>query len=73
MELKTALMDLKDAGCTEEEVRRAERLCESGDTDSLIRCLRICRCSRMEELHEVQRKVDRLDMLIRRAAKDKKK
>ena len=28
-----------------------------------------CRCSRMEELHESQRKVDCLDFLIRQTAK----
>ena len=42
---------------------------EAGDTEALIRHLRKCRCIRMEELHESQRKVDCLDFLIRQTAK----
>ena len=36
---------------------------------ALIRYFRKCRCSRMEELHESQRRVDCLDFLIRQTAK----
>ena len=35
----------------------------------MIRYFRKCRCIRMDELHETQRKVDRLDYLIRQTAK----
>lgn len=71
MDLESALAGMKDAGCTEEEIRKARRLHEAGDTDALLRYFRICRCSRMEELHESQRKVDCLDYLIRQTAKAK--
>ena len=40
-------------------------LLRTGGPDRLLRQLRKCRCRRMEELHERQRRVDRLDYLIR--------
>ena len=67
-ELKTILTTLSDAGCGSEELLRAEQLYEAGDPGALIRFFRKCRCSRMEELHESQRRVDCLDFLIRRTA-----
>ena len=51
------------------EFDKAEQLYEAGDMQALIRYFRKCRCSRMEELHESQRKVDCLDFLIRQTAK----
>ena len=69
MELEQMLTCLSDAGCGIEAREKAKRLYESGDTEALIRYLRICRCSRMEELHESQRKVDCLDFLIRQTEK----
>ena len=69
MELEDILTNLSDAGCGNEELRKAKRLYEAGDTEALIRHFLSCRCSRMEELHESQRKVDCLDFLIRQATK----
>ena len=54
------------AGCSDAEIRDALREYRTGDPDRLLRQLRKCRCRRMEELHESQRRVDRLDFLIRR-------
>ena len=68
-ELKKILTNLEDAGCGEEEIDKAKRLYETGNTEALIRYFRKCRCSRMEELHESQRKVDCLDYLIRQTQK----
>ena len=68
-ELERILTNLKDAGCGGEEIKKAEQLYKAGDTDELIRYFRKCRCIRMEELHENQRKVDCLDFLIRQTAK----
>ncbi len=73
MELEHMLTNLSDAGCGREEQEKAKRLYESGDTEALIRYFRRCRCSRMDELHESQRKVDCLDFLIRQTEKTKKK
>ena len=68
-ELEKILINLSDAGCGREELQNAKRLYEDGDTAALIRYLRKCRCSRIEELHESQRKVDCLDYLIRNITK----
>ena len=68
-ELEKILINLSDAGCGSEELEKARKLYEAGDTQALIRHFRRCRCSRMEELHESQRKVDCLDFLIRQIAK----
>lgn len=70
MELENILTNLSDAGCGDEEVKKARQLYEAGDKEALIRYFRKCRCSRMEELHESQRKVDCLDFLIRQTTKD---
>ena len=61
---------LRDAGCTEDEIRDALRIYQSEDAKSLLWQLRKCRCRRMEELHESQRRVDRLDYLIRQTQKN---
>jgi len=68
-ELEKILTNLSDAGCGSEELQRAKQLYEAGDTEALIRHFRKCRCVRMNELHESQRKVDCLDYLIRQTAK----
>ncbi|MCR4962447.1 MAG: hypothetical protein K6B40_01045 [Firmicutes bacterium] len=68
-ELDNILTNLKDAGCGSAEITKAKQLYEAGDTDAMIRHLRKCRCSRLEELHEGQRRIDCLDFLIRQTAK----
>ena len=68
-ELEKILSNLSDAGCADEELKKAAQLHEAGDKEALIRHFRKCRCSRMDELHESQRKVDCLDFLIRETAK----
>ena len=56
---------MEDSGCSAAAVRRAETLYQGGAVEELIRCLRSCRCDALEEIHEKQRQLDRLDMLIR--------
>ena len=56
---------MADAGCPAETIRRAAYLYEAGASEDLIRCLRSCRCDVLEEIHEKQKKLDRLDSLIR--------
>jgi hypothetical protein len=68
-ELERILTNLKDAGCESGELEKAKQFYETGDTKSLLRHFRKCRCLRMEELHESQRKVDCLDFLIRQTVK----
>ncbi len=68
-ELDQMLSNLADAGCGQEELEHAAQLYETGDAEALLRHFRKCRSRRMDELHEVQRKVDRLDFLIRQRTK----
>ena len=68
-QLDKILTSLRDAGCGETELNKAMQLYDSGDSEELIRHFRKCRCSRMEELHASQRKVDCLDYLIRQIEK----
>ena len=65
-QIRTAMCD---AGCSEAEIADALRECRTGDPADLLHQLRKCRCLRMEELHESQRRVDRLDYLIRQTQK----
>ena len=58
---------MTDAGCSAAAVQRAEGLFQSGKTEDLIHCLRSCRSNVLEEIHEKQKTLDRLDMLIRDA------
>ena len=58
---------MEDAGCDEQSIRRAESLCAAGAKEELIRCLRFCRCKQLDALHEKQKQLDRLDLLIRKA------
>lgn len=58
---------MEDAGCPEQSIRRAEALLAEGAQEALIRCLRSCRCEQLDALHEKQKQLDRLDLLIRKA------
>ena len=60
---------MQDAGCEESSIRRAEALYGAGARTELIRWLRSCRCRQLEELHEKQKRVDRVDHLIRQTEK----
>ena len=60
---------LSEAGLGQDAIETAEMLLEAGRTADLIRHLRLCRCGLMDDLHETQRKVDRMDYLIRQAGK----
>ena len=60
---------LSDAGFKQEVIEMAERLWEAGRTRDLIRHLRVCRWELMDILHESQKRVDRVDTLIRQTEK----
>ena len=60
---------LAEAGCSPDRIGLAEQYLEIGRREELLRLLRICRCDLMDELHESQKKVDRLDALIRHIKK----
>ena len=64
MEMKAMLDNLTDAGCGKRETEIVEKLYENGQKDELIRFFKKCRCTLVDEMHESQRKVDRMDYLI---------
>ncbi len=55
---------LKEAGCTSCEIDVAKKLFETEQTDEMIRHFKKCRCTLVDEMHESQRRVDRMDFLI---------
>ena len=63
--LENLALALADAGCQRDVIEQAERLWEAGRREELICCLRLFRCRLLEELHEKQKRVDRVDHLIR--------
>lgn len=67
--MEILLMGMTDAGCTKEEIKRAVCFLEAGSMIKLTRFLRQCRCSLMEQMHESQKRVDRMDYLIRQSKK----
>ncbi len=56
---------LNDAGCSADCISEICRLYENGEKEMIVRKLRRHRCTLMNELHESQEKVDRLDFLLR--------
>ncbi len=60
---------LSDAGLGQEAIEKAEQLWKAGRARDLIRHLRLCRCELMDTLHESQKRVDRIDTLIRQTEK----
>jgi HD superfamily phosphohydrolase len=70
MELKTMIDCLSDIGVDDEHKEMLRLIMESGQKSELIGYLKRCRCTLMDEMHESQRKVDRMDYLIRWAEKE---
>ncbi len=65
--IESIITDMEAAGCSTEDADMVRRIYEAGMEEEIVRCLRKCRCRFIEELHETQRNVDRLDRLIRKA------
>ena len=61
---------LADAGCAEDAAQGAARLLAAGRADELVKHLRRCRCELVDAMHESQRRVDKMDRLIRLAEKE---
>ena len=63
---------LRDSGFAEEDMQRSILLYEAGEMKEFIRCLRKQRCVLMDEMHESQKRIDRLDSLIRQTERKRK-
>ena len=66
---ESLLMGMADAGCTKEEIKRAGCFLEADSFGELTKFLKQCRCTLMEQMHESQKRVDRMDYLIRQTEK----
>ena len=71
-ELRYLREDLLEIGCSEVEIAEAQRLLQAGSCEELIKHLRKCRCTLMDEMHRCGRKIDRMDHLIRRSLRNSK-
>ena len=65
MNTESARQCLTDIGCGPEKAGRLMELVEEDRLTEAKQQLRCLRCDLMEELHACQRRVDRLDWLIR--------
>lgn len=66
-DIETIIENMEAAGCNAEDVSRARAMYDAGLESEILRCMRKCRCSLMDELHETQKRVDRMDRTIRMA------
>lgn len=64
---------LADTGVRQELIERAMQLYQSGQEAELVRFLKLQRCDMVEDMHECQRKVDRIDYLIRQVNNNRRK
>ncbi len=65
MDFEMIIENMEAAGCSDEALARVSALHEVGFDREILSCLRKCRCELMDQLHETQRQVDRMDQLIR--------
>ena len=64
--LASILPQMKRAGMELEELKKLCDLQRSGCCEAKIRLLRKCRCRLLEQIHQKQQALDRLDYLIYR-------
>ena len=65
MTYKEQLMQgLSDAGCDAAACWAICSLFEAGNTREMLRRMKLRRCELVDEMHDSQRKVDRMDYLI---------
>ena len=73
MNLKEQLIQgLSDAGCSAETAKRIGSLYEVGSFNEVLHQMKLQRCVLIDEMHESQRRVDRMDFLIRDQEKQMK-
>ena len=60
------MQGLSDAGCSKDTAARIGSLYESGSYEEVMRQMKKARCTLIDQMHESQRKVDRMDFLIRK-------
>jgi hypothetical protein len=66
-DIEMIIANMMAAGCSDADADKVRRMHEAGMDTEILQCLRKCRCTLMDELHDKQRSVDRMDRLIRSA------
>ena len=64
---------LEEAGCNTEYARQIAVLDGLGSHEEALRFMKRVRCDLIETMHDIQRKVDRMDTLIRNEEKKRGK
>ena len=73
MNVKERLIQgFSEAGCSQETAERISTLYETGSYGEMLHQMKVQRCVLIDEMHESQRKVDRMDFLIRHQEKQMK-
>ena len=63
------IQGLSDAGCSVETAERIGALYEAGSYGEVLHQMKVQRCMLIDRMHESQRRVDRMDFLIRNQEK----
>ena len=63
-EAEQLMQGLKDSGFTDEAATKICALCSAGDYAAMLHQMKKARCALVEEMHESQKRVDRIDYLI---------
>lgn len=63
-QFENLLVGMANAGCTQEEIKGAERFVKAESYEELTKHLRKCRASLLDSMHESQKRVDCMDYLI---------
>ena len=71
-ETEQLMQGLNDSGCTDETASKICALCSAGEYEAMLHQMKKQRCVLMEEMHESQKKVDRMDYLIHMQEKQMK-
>ena len=66
-ELEMIIETMKAAGCSGMDMERVLNMHKAGLDEEIVHCLRKCRSALMDDLRDSQRRVDRMDRLIRMA------
>ena len=72
MNIEQMKVSLAYAGCSVSDVSEIIHMYETGSMKNALHMMRKNRCVLMDELHESGRKIDCLDLLIRRMEKEMK-
>lgn len=67
---ESIISDMKAAGCSAADIDLVRCKLEAGLDEEILICLKRCRCGLIDEMHQKQRNVDRMDNLIRRTQQD---